>query len=204
MPQTLTPYWQSYLGVEWETAYELLLHTLGNLTLTAYNSELSNDTWETKKKLLDESHLELNEYFKDRNSWKREDIEQRSSYLADIALTIWPYFGNTRQNDNKDVTGTIPRKMRILGQDFSLHSWRDVLERTANTIADLEPEKFEQIMQQYPRLINRDKSKFREKRELKNGAFLEVNLSAKEIQRFCFQVMETIDLSADDLLVETE
>jgi len=71
-----------------------------------------------------------------------------------------------------------------------------------NTIAELEPEKFEQIMHQYPRLVGRDKKKFKATRELNNGTYIEVNLSAHEIQRFCFQMLETIDLSAEDLLVE--
>src|SRR6266567_1094809 len=204
MPQTLTEYWQNHLGEEWETTRELLLHTLGNLTLTAYNSELSNDTWESKKELLCKSHLELNEYFKDKRTWQREDIEQRSSSLADIALRIWPYFGEEKaeRRESKSVTGTTPTKVCILGQYFLVHSWRDVLERTMNTIAELEPEKFEQIMQQYPRFAGKDKKKFKETRELKNGAFIEVNLSALEIQRFCFQALVTIELSAEDLVVE--
>lgn len=204
MPQTLTEYWQNHLGEDWETAYELLLHTLGNLTLTAYNSELSNDTWETKKELLSKSHLELNEYFKDKRMWKREDIEQRSTYLADIALRIWPYFGDEKVEpyEKKTVTGTTPTKVCILGQFFIVHSWRDVLERTMNTIAELEPEKFEQIMQQYPRFVGTDRKKFRETRKLKNGTFIEVNLSALDIQHFCFQALATIELSAEDWIVE--
>ena len=204
MPQTLTEYWQNHLGEDWETTRELLLHTLGNLTLTAYNSELSNDTWETKKELLSRSHLEINEYFKDKRAWKREDIELRSISLADIALRIWPYFGDEKAEPHvhKTVTGTTPTNVCILGQYFIVHSWRDVLERTMNTIAELEREKFEQIMQQYPRFVGRDKTKFKETRELKNGTFIEVNLSALEIQRFCFQALATIELSAEDLIVE--
>jgi phage terminase large subunit-like protein len=149
-----------------------------------------------KKELLSRSHLELNEYFNDKRSWRREDIEQRAA--------VWPYFGdeNAEEHDNKKATGTTPAKVSILGQYFIVHSWRDVLERTMNTIAELEPEKFEQIMQQYPRFVGRDKKKFKALRELKNGTFIEVNLSALEIQRFCFQALETIELSAEDLQVE--
>ena len=40
-----------------------LLHTIGNLTLTGHNSELSNSSFEKKKTLLAESHFELNKYF---------------------------------------------------------------------------------------------------------------------------------------------
>ena len=131
--------------------------------------------------------------------------ELRSACLADIALTIWPYFGDdkTEQYEPKRVTGTTPTTISILGQYFMVHSWRDVLEQTMNTIADLEPEKFEQIMQQYPRLVGRDQKRFRTARQLKNGTFFEVNLSALDIQRFCFQMLETVELSAEDLEVVT-
>lgn len=205
MPQTLTEHWQTHLGDEWEITYELLLHTIGNLTMTAYNPELSNDDFESKKNRLCNSHLEINKYFKDKATWKKEDIEIRSEYLAEKALTIWPYFGDEieEQQNQQAVTGTTPKKLWILGQSFDVQTWRDVLEQTMNTIADLEPEKFEQIIQQFPRMIGRDKNRFRAVRELKNGAFIEVNLSAKSIQGFCFQAFEGVELTADDWNVET-
>lgn len=205
MPQTLTEYWQNHLGDEWEITYELLLHTIGNLTLTAYNAELSNDDFESKKNRLCNSHLEMNKYFKDKTTWEKEDIENRSEHLAEVSLSIWPYFGDeTEEQQNKQaVTGTTPKKLWILGQSFDVQTWRDVLEQTMNTIADLEPEKFEQITQQFPRMIGRDKKRFRAIRELKNGAFIEVNLSAKSIQGFCFQSLEAVELTADDWNVDT-
>ena len=205
MPQTLTEYWQNYLGEDWEITHELLLHTLGNLTLTAYNPELSNDDFENKRRRLTESHLEINKYFKDKCSWKKEDIEKRSVHLAEIVLNIWTYFGDetTEPKSKEEITGTIPKELWILGQKFTVQSWRDVLEKTMNTIAELEPEKFEKIIQQFPRFVGRDKKKFRAIRELKNGAFVEVNLSAQSIQRICFQVLETIELTTDDWKVIT-
>jgi hypothetical protein len=50
----------------------------------------------------------------------------------------------------------------------------------------------------YPRFIGPNKSKFREFRRLKNNVYIEVNLSAKEIQRFCVQAIESIELSIED------
>jgi len=50
MPQTLSEWWQQHLGNDWEETHELFLHTIGNLTLTAYNTELSNDNFQTKQK----------------------------------------------------------------------------------------------------------------------------------------------------------
>jgi uncharacterized protein with ParB-like and HNH nuclease domain len=204
MPQTLTESWQKQLGDDWDTTHELLLHTLGNLTLTAYNSELSNDSFEAKKMQLSESHLEMNKYFKDHDSWRREDIEKRSSFLADMALAIWPYFGDEKaeQLTYKRATSTSPKSLCILGQSITVRTWRDVLEQTMNTIADLEPDKFDQIVQDFPRSVGLDEKKFRDKRQLKNGMFIEVNLSAQDIQRFCFQALEVAGLTMDDWKVD--
>ena len=85
-----------------------------------------------------------------------------------------------------------------MGQQFQVQTWRDVLEKTLNTVADLEPDKFEIIAQNFPRYLGKEKNKFRAVRQLQNGFFIEVNLSAQSIQKFCTQAMETIELTSDD------
>jgi uncharacterized protein with ParB-like and HNH nuclease domain len=206
MPQTLSVWWQNHLGENWEDTHNLYLHTLGNLTLTGYNSELSNDDFDTKKKTLNESHLDLNKYFINKQKWTKEEIEIRAEDLSKIALSIWPYFGqeNSTPTDLLEVTGTNPKKVKILGQSFDVGSWRDVLEQTLNTVSDLEPEKFDILAHNFPRYIGKDKSKFRAIRQLQNNYFFEVNLSAQSIQRLCYQAMETIELTSDDWEVEIE
>jgi len=58
MPQTLNDWWKEHLGEDCAVTHELFRHTLGNLTLTAYNSELSDDSFENKKRHFLKSHLE--------------------------------------------------------------------------------------------------------------------------------------------------
>ncbi len=82
MPQTLSVWWQNELGNDWEETHDLFLHTIGNLSLTAYNTELSNDDFPIKKQRLNESHLEINKYFNALNTWTRADIEQRAEVLV--------------------------------------------------------------------------------------------------------------------------
>jgi uncharacterized protein with ParB-like and HNH nuclease domain len=203
MPQTLSERWQNHLGIDWEETHDLFLHTIGNLTLTAYNSELYNDDFIIKKSIYNEGHLELNKYFASKPAWNKKEIEERADTLAKQALLIWSYFGqeNSYPTELHEVTGTIPVSVTILGQVFSLGSWRDVLEQTLNTVADLEPEKFEIIAHNFPRYLGKDKSKFRAIRQLENGYFIEVNLSAQSIQKLCYQSMETIELTSDDWFV---
>lgn len=49
MPHHLTPAWQKELGDNYEQIYELWLHRIANLTLTAYNSKYSNSSFTEKK-----------------------------------------------------------------------------------------------------------------------------------------------------------
>jgi len=200
MPQTLSEWWQDHLGEDWDETHELYLHTIGNLTLTAYNTELSNEDFLTKKKTLNESHLEINKYFAAIPQWSRREIEARAETLAKKALDIWNYFGqeNSTPTDIREVTGTTPVGLKILGQHFEVKSWRDVMEKTLNAVADLEPEKFEVIAHNFPRYVGKDKNKFRAIRQLENDYFIEVNLSAQSIQKLCYQAMETIELTTDE------
>lgn len=206
MPQTLSDEWKQQLGADWQMVHELYLHTLGNLTLTAYNSELSNEPYAVKRKLLLESHIELNRSFADYAAWSTPAIDERANRLSEIAMTVWPYFGTEpdAEHANGNVVGKTPKALWILGQRYEVTSWRDVLEFTADTIADLEPEGFLRILDEFPRFVGNDKNKFRAVRELKCGAFVEVNLGAEAIYRFCCQAIESLGLSSDEWKVEAE
>lgn len=205
MPQTLNGWWKNHLGEDWAITHDLLIHTLGNLTLTAYNSELSNSDFLSKRTEFQKSHLELNRYFGGEDMWKRENIEFRAEYLAGLIVNIWKYFGDESiQNAQpSSLKGSIPKLLYIFGQEHSVKSWRDVLEMTLNAIADLEPDKFKEIMEQYPRLLGWDEKNFRSTRKLKNGVFIETNFSAKDISSLCHRSIETAGLSIQDWYVET-
>ena len=206
MPQTLNDEWKKHLGDDWESTHQLLLHSLGNLTLTGYNAELSNKSFEIKKTSLQESHFELNKYFLEQTSWKKEDIEKRTEILADRCLQIWSYFGDRsiKTSQSNKLKGTKPKKLRFLGEEYSVKTWRDLLEKTMNIIADLYPDEFEQIIQDYPRFVSWDNQKFRYNRQLTNKAFIEVNWNAETIHTFCIQAITITEIPLDEWSLEYE
>lgn len=104
-----------------------------------------------------------------------------------------------RSYESTNVTHTRPTEVSIFDQSFEVHLWKDVLELTINALVGLGPEKFEQIMQQFPTYIGQDSRRFRNAQKLKNGVFIEVNLSAQSIYNLCFQALETIGLPAENL-----
>jgi hypothetical protein len=73
---------------------------------------------------------------------------------------------------------------------------------TLETISELDNDRFETILAQFPRFVGRDPAKFRSSRPLPNGAFMEANLSAEAIHRFCLQAAEVSGLSSEDWRVE--
>ncbi len=90
MPVTLSDEWRRLLGANSEEIHGLYLHTIGNLTLTGYNSEMSNSPFDQKKVRLAQSHFELNKYFADQPTWGGERILARSQALWERARLIWP------------------------------------------------------------------------------------------------------------------
>jgi len=92
MPQSVKTVkaWQNILGQDYANVHKQWLHTLGNLTLTGYNPELSNRPFEEKLPLLRSSNVTLNQYFRNIDTWNEEAIKNRSEYLADIAVKLWP------------------------------------------------------------------------------------------------------------------
>ncbi|MGL2425097.1 GmrSD restriction endonuclease domain-containing protein [Helicobacter pylori] len=95
MPQTLTSEeWKGDLGENFEAIHEKYLHTIGNLTLTGYNSEYSNKPFQEKRDMekgFKQSLLKLNQSLKDLESFGEKEIEERANDLADWALKIWTY-----------------------------------------------------------------------------------------------------------------
>ena len=96
MPQNknLSLEWQADLGAEWEDVQRKYLHTIGNLTLTAYNSEMSDRPFLEKMDMpggFKESALRLNKYVILQNKWNQKHIQERAKELAKKAESIWPY-----------------------------------------------------------------------------------------------------------------
>jgi len=102
MPQTLTDKWKSDLGNDWQEVHERWLDTVGNLTLTGYNPELSNSDFTKKKSVLAKSHVELNLYFTGLKTWDGEAIAKRAHVLADTAARLWADFATHRADIDSD------------------------------------------------------------------------------------------------------
>lgn len=96
MPQNsnLNSEWRKMLGDNWKEVQRIYLHTIGNLTLTGYNSEMSDRSFNDKlnhDKGLKNSHIKLNHDIADLCKWDGFEILKRTENLAQQVISIWKY-----------------------------------------------------------------------------------------------------------------
>lgn len=86
--------WRAMLGEGCEEVHDRLLHTLGNLTITAFNSELSDASFEQKKARavggFDVTYIHISSALKGTDTWGEPEITERGRGLAQRAVEVWP------------------------------------------------------------------------------------------------------------------
>ncbi len=90
--ENLSSKWKNELGPEWERVRETWLHTLGNLTLTGYNSEYSDRPFAEKRDMekgFRKSPLKVNEDIGNYEVWDEIAIKARADRLASMATRVW-------------------------------------------------------------------------------------------------------------------
>jgi predicted transport protein len=95
LPQNeeLNSWWQNALGENWTDTHSRLLHTIGNLTLTRYNSEFSDRSFPEKRDFPEggfkTSPLVLNQGLGELETWNETTISERANHLVEKALKVW-------------------------------------------------------------------------------------------------------------------
>ena len=144
MPQHLTPEWIKELGEQAKEIHDTWLHRLGNLTLTAYNPDMSDHSFADKRdddKGYKNSGLRMNQKIAERNHWGLEEIQERNAEMVDLAVnTIWPtpvtsyipakkeFDSCTLDGDDFDLRGREIVRYSYLGVETPVTSWTDMFE----------------------------------------------------------------------------
>lgn len=94
--ENLPAKWREDLGEEWQRIQHAWMHTLGNLTLTAYNSDFSDRAFIEKRDMpsapekgFKQSPLKLNQGLAILDAWNEETIKARAAKLAEIGVAVW-------------------------------------------------------------------------------------------------------------------
>ncbi|WP_120911926.1 DUF262 and DUF1524 domain-containing protein [Helicobacter pylori] len=151
MPQTLKEEWERDLGENFQAIHDKYLHTIGNLTLTGYNQEYSNNSFQEKRDMekgFKQSSLKLNQSLKNLESFGEEQIKKRANDLADLALKIWTY----PKLDAETLEKYKPKKEKkaydLSSYKFGSHS-RELFDILSKEIKALDERITEKFNQQY-------------------------------------------------------
>ena len=142
MPQTLSNEWRAYLAGQKDTAYDLYVHRLGNLTLTKENSKLSNNLFKDKLDEYNKSNYKLTRQLTKYKDWTSKEIQARSLKLSELSTEIWPLpqkyndiitkdesregMAYSLDDDLELFNGTKPSTVMFMDEVFNVNSWMDV------------------------------------------------------------------------------
>lgn len=194
------------------------LHSLGNLTLTAYNQDLSNKPWLDKKEIfLSSAYTTLNSMLKKYDIWNKETFLKRENILIEKALNIWQRPKDIPIEEIEDIksdrtlydipTHTKPRILSWNNQEITVKSWADVFIKIIEDIYGNNPEKFIRLMKQgeFGRIISFNKEVQRKSHELDDNVYLELNQNSENMFKQLIKIISLFDeFSVDDVLIEVE
>ena len=165
---------------------------------------MSNDDFSAKRQRLIEGTLHLNKLFARFESWRVADIKARAEILVEPVLSIWPYFGGEQPEELVSAPrGRRPAELQIFGKTLAVSTWRDVLENTVNEVIEIDPDAYGALSRELSSHIGSDRTRFREARQLRNGGYVNVNLSAEGIDRLCRRILDVAGVSESEWDVET-
>ena len=207
MPQKLTKDWKESLGDNWQEIHKKYLHTLGNLSLTAKNQQLSNQSWEDKQAIdYQESKLKLNFKLDRATQWKEEEIVKRGKRLAQEALQIWSYPETKYEKNQPDeqlfdlssedsFSGSKPAYLYIENEDaIKLKTWKDLLVYVCRYLYDFSPTEFKHLQNSPEFRWNFDIEKpLRRATEFAENNYVEGNISANGTITFLGKLCERMN-----------
>lgn len=151
--ENLSKDWQATLGDDWQAVQHKYLHTLGNLTLTGYNSEYSDHPFQVKRDMeggFKDSPLRLNRSLGQLATWNAEEIELRAGRLAGEAVHIW-----TRPVLTEEVVAEFQQPRTETGFSIEDHppllppARRELFERMSKETLALDPGITRQFLKLY-------------------------------------------------------
>lgn len=205
MPQRLNAEWRLQV-TNADKVKEQYGGTIGNLTLTKYNQEMSNKPYNEKKEYYKDSNVSLTrEVAKTCDQWNKDAIIDRTGELTKELIQIFPMpdikevseeeiTGEYTIDQTIDVTGKKPVQITISENEYPVKTWRQMLVTFLNEIWDKDSLNFELIKEnnQIGRMLFRVN---RNPEKLENGAVIETNFSATVILAIIAKISEICDIT---------
>lgn len=225
MPQNkdLSTDWQKMLGDDWKNVHERYLHTLGNLTLTGYNSELGDKPFKKKQELLSDNITHVVVLYSDvknKEQWNATTIEERANRLSSEILKLFPVerpsvkieFRDPRYSlytvaDPTNAAFKYVNYYELLGERVNIDSFAAMVRSVAEKLYDLDSEIIEQMaskQESFPSweivYFSYDETVLRKPVKFRNDVdfYVSTNYSAKSCVRIIGELLKKYDLNLEE------
>jgi len=229
MPQTLTKEWEHELGADelgiehTHLVHDQYIHTLANLTLTGYNSEYSNRSFDEKKTLVvkgekvgfNDSDLRINKWIAAHDAWNEETLKERQDWWIENLQKVWPLPQTNFKPVEPDTTvlllneqnlkGKGIRSVQVFGDSTLVGTWAEALDIIAESIYDKNPDFFDLVSQDefLFKYFKKDSSGFNNSAEiLDTGYYLDTGNDTNTKLRIVHALGKLFELSSDDIKAE--
>lgn len=220
MPQTLTEEWMEDLGDDYEVIHETWVDRLANLTIVAapYNSKFSNHRFIDKRNMVHGYHdsgLRINKMLDDKEKWGVEELEERSSALATMALSIWPDLNvSYTVDEEEDVEVSLDSDIDFTGRkllsatfnetELQSTEWADFLEELCTIIYRDDPSRFATMVSDASRLALDSflsSSQGPGQRKISDSVFLYTSSNTNRKIWFLQRLFRHLGIDAEDLVM---
>lgn len=226
MPQNedLSKEWRTMLGENWIDVHSKYLNTLGNLTLTGYNSELSDKPFTEKKKMVAENSKikNLNKDVMDKNEWNKDTITARAGRLSKEVVSLFDIekpvqeisFRDTSYKEYgienpEDAKFKYPNYYVLQGEKVEINSFQKMLSSVMQSLYEQDNAIMERIAKNKEKVISwsqkpyvsYDKEQFRYCEEIEGTSiYYDTNLSAPKIIWFIKGMLNEYGIDSSEFI----
>ena len=226
MPQNknISKSWQDMLGEDWELVKDKYLHTLGNLTLTGYNSELGDKPFDEKLELLDSKNTKvviLYKDVKDCKKWDADKIETRAKNLVPEILKLYPIEEPTEKisfadkkykeyklDNLKEAENKRPNYYILQGEQIKVESFAKMLISVAERLYSEEPSIIEKLAKENVHFLegkyaafSYDRSQVNKDTKIKDtDIYISHNYGSPLLLQMITKLLDYYDVEHDDFI----
>ncbi|MGI6593533.1 MAG: DUF262 domain-containing protein [Christensenellales bacterium] len=218
--------WRNEIGEEYDRVYNEYLNTFGNITLTGYNSSLSDNSFQKKKEILKNTNTKiafLNKEFLESETWGEQEIKNRAKRLAKAMLEkfstpIWSgvNYHPTSSADlimvglsnPEDITNKTAVYYEFFGERKEVDSFREILSGVMETLYVLLPEKMQELARSNYKIafaqrayMSYNKNEFKRFGQIEGTEiYYLINLSGPNILTFIKNLLEETEIDETEFI----
>ena len=217
-PQKPNGDWKNSLGSEYETMKKLA-NTAANLTLSAFNSELSNSSFTFKRDLPDKGYkfspLRMDKYLAEIEDWNLQSLQERRKWIENRFLQIWKYPENFIQDERSlefeemNILDIDPESVKHKGIEYFVFfdekydspSFQSLFKTVASIMFEREPNMFFETELRERLKLTQEKDLLRYALQISQSYYVEANLSAVHIVQRVQRILH-VCITDDDLIIK--